>query len=186
MLMLTALRKTHMSLANIKEGVWSQERGNELSFKTIGIIGFGHVGKLVAEFLTPFSCEVLAYDQDPNIYQVPLEDILQQSDIISIHLPLTEATKNLINKDNLKQCKDDVKIINTARGGIVNEDDLLLFLQDNPKAFGAFDVFENEPNHTSPLLDLKNFYATSHLGSMTEEGVIAMGLAAIEGLDQNT
>ena len=63
---------------------------------------------------------------------------------------------------------------------------MLLFLQDNPKAFGAFDGFENEPNHTSPLLDLKNFYATSHLGSMTEEGVIAMGLAAIEGLDQNT
>ena len=186
MLMLTALRKTHVSLANIKEGIWSQERGNELSFKTIGIIGFGHVGKLVAEFLTPFSCEVLAYDQDPEIYQVPLEDILQQSDIISIHLPLTDATKNLINKDNLRQCKDDVKIINTARGGIVNEDDLLLFLQDNPKAFGAFDVFDNEPNHTSPLFDLTNFYATSHLGSMTEEGVIAMGLAAIEGLDQNT
>ena len=92
----------------------------------------------------------------------------------------------MIDKKLLEISKKDLKLINTSRGGIVNEEHLYNYLINNERAFAAFDVFEVEPAFNSPLLDLKNFFATSHLGSMTEEGVIAMGLAAIEGLDENS
>ena len=81
--------------------------------------------------------------------------------------------------------KNDVKLINTSRGGIVDENALESFLKNNVNAFASFDVFEKEPAYNHPLLDLNNFYATSHLGSMTLEGVISMGMAAIYGLDEN-
>ena len=81
--------------------------------------------------------------------------------------------------------KEDIRIINTSRGGIVDEDALLKFLTDKTKAFAGFDVFETEPAFNHPLLKINNFYATSHLGSMTIEGVISMGMAAINGLDEN-
>ena len=100
-------------------------------------------------------------------------------------MPLTDSSKGFIDKKLFEISKKDLKIINTSRGGIVNEEHLFNFLKNNEKAFAAFDVFEVEPAFDSPLLNLKNFFATSHLGSMTEEGVIAMGLAAIEGLDEN-
>ena len=115
-----------------------------------------------------------------------MDDIAKRADIISIHLPLTDKTSYLIDEEFLNACKEDIKIINTSRGGIINEDHLEKFLLKNNNAFAALDVFENEPAFQSPLINLKNFFATSHLGSMTEEGVISMGLAAIDGLDQNS
>ena len=92
----------------------------------------------------------------------------------------------MINDKFFGLCKKDVKIINTSRGGIINEEHLEKFLSGNENAFATLDVFEEEPACNSPLLALPNFFATSHLGSMTEEGVISMGLAAIKGLDQNS
>ena len=189
-LILTSLRGTHNSLNKIKAGEWSQERGNELFQKTVGILGYGNIGSLLHELLKPFNCNILIFEENiinhQDINQTSLDDIAKRADIISIHLPLTDKTSYLIDEEFLNACKKDIKIINTSRGGIINEDHLEKFLLKNNNAFAALDVFENEPAFQSPLINLKNFFATSHLGSMTEEGVISMGLAAIDGLDQNS
>ena len=189
-LILTSLRGTHDSLNKIKAGEWSQERGNELFQKTVGILGYGNIGSLLHELLKPFNCNILIFEENKinhqDIDQTSLDDIAKRADIISIHLPLTDKTSYLIDEEFLNACKKDIKIINTSRGGIINEDHLEKFLLKNNNAFAALDVFENEPAFQSPLINLKNFFATSHLGSMTEEGVISMGLAAIDGLDQNS
>ena len=121
-----------------------------------------------------------------NIHQKSLHELLSESEIISIHIPLLAETENLIDIDEFSLMKEDVNIINTSRGGIVNEKALETFLIKNKRAFAGFDVFKTEPAFNHPLLELENFYATSHLGSMTIEGVIAMGMAAINGLDENS
>ena len=187
---LTSLRGTHSSIQKIKNGIWSQERGNELYKKTVGILGFGNIGSLLNDLIKPFDCNILVYEineiDQPDINQTDLSEIAKKADIISIHLPLTRETNSLINDKFFGLCKKDVKIINTSRGGIINEEHLEKFLSGNENAFATLDVFEEEPAFNSPLLNLPNFFATSHLGSMTEEGVISMGLAAINGLDQNS
>ena len=187
---LTSLRRTHSSLQKIKNGIWSQERGNELYKKTVAILGFGNIGSLLNDLIKPFDCNILVYEineiDQPDINQTDLSEIAKKADIISIHLPLTRETNSLINDKFFGLCKKDVKIINTSRGGIINEEHLEKFLSGNENAFATLDVFEEEPAFNSPLLNLPNFFATSHLGSMTEEGVISMGLAAIKGLDQNS
>ena len=189
-LIFTSLRRTHKSLEEIKNRIWSQDRGNELYRKTVGILGFGNIGSLLYDLIRPFDCNILVYEinkiNNEDINQTNLEEIAKKADILSIHLPLTAETSYLINDNFLNLCKKDLKIINTSRGGIINEKHLERFLHENHNAFGALDVFEEEPAFNSPLLNLDNFFATSHLGSMTEEGVIAMGLAAITGLDQNS
>ena len=188
-LIFTSLRRTHNSLEKIKRGTWSQERGNELYRKSIGILGFGNIGSLLYDLIKPFECEVLVYEineiDKQGINQTHLDEIAEKVDILSIHLPLTKETNHLIGKKFFGLCKKDLKIINTSRGGIINEKYLERFLSENENAFAALDVFEEEPAFNSPLLNLRNFFATSHLGSMTEEGVISMGLAAINGLEQN-
>jgi len=201
---LLALRKISSSKENISKNIWSQNKGNELYKKSIGIIGFGNIGQRLAEMLESFECKIFFYDnikfsseklkviysdKSENFYkcleQKSLESILTHSDIISIHIPLLEETQNMISSKELNLMKDNVRIINTSRGGIVDENALLEFLQLKKEAFASFDVFEFEPAFNNPLLNQDNFYATSHLGSMTLESVIAMGLAAINGLDEN-
>ena len=199
-----ALRKAPSSKEDICNNIWSQNKGHELFGKTIGIIGFGNIGQRLAELLEPFKCKIIFYDgiefskeelvdKFPsrsesfinNLQQSSLNEVLKVSDIVSIHIPLLEETQNLISVDELACLKKDVRIINTSRGGIVDEKALEDFLNQNKNAFAAFDVFETEPAFNHPLLKLNNFYATSHLGSMTIEGVISMGIAAINGLDEN-
>ena len=199
-----ALRKAPSSKEDICNNIWSQNKGHELFGKTIGIIGFGNIGQRLAELLEPFKCKIIFYDgiefskeelvdKFPsrsesfinNLQQSSLNEVLKVSDIVSIHIPLLEETQNLISVDELGCLKKDVRIINTSRGGIVDEKALEDFLNQNKNAFAAFDVFETEPAFNHPLLKLNNFYATSHLGSMTIEGVISMGIAAINGLDEN-
>ena len=201
---LLALRKIPSSKEDISKNIWSQNKGNELYKKSIGIIGFGNIGQRLAEILEPFECKISFYDnikfsteklkliypnKSDNFYkyleQKSLESILTQSDIISIHIPLLKETQNMISSEELNLMKHNVKVINTSRGGIVDENALLKFLQLKNDAFASFDVFESEPAFNNPLLNQDNFYATSHLGSMTLESVIAMGLAAINGLDEN-
>ena len=199
-----ALRKAPSSKEDICNNIWSQNKGHELFGKTIGIIGFGNIGQRLAELLEPFKCKIVFYDgiefskeelvdkfpsrpEDfiNNLQQSSLNEVLKEADIVSIHIPLLEETQNLISVDELACLKKDVRIINTSRGGIVDEKALEDFLNQNEDSFAAFDVFEIEPAFNNPLLKLNNFYATSHLGSMTIEGVISMGIAAINGLDEN-
>jgi len=202
-LILTCLKKIHENNQEILLGNWSQEKGSELSGKTIGILGFGNIGQKLASFMSPFNCKVLFFDEinfDQNelkhiskvhnlnydlLHQESLQTILHKADILSIHLPLNLETEDIISLPELNQLKSNICIVNTARGGIVNEDDLYAFLSANPYAFASFDVFKEEPAFKNPLLNLPNFFATSHRSSLTNEGVNTMGLAAINGLDDN-
>ncbi|MDB9909862.1 phosphoglycerate dehydrogenase, partial [Gammaproteobacteria bacterium] len=106
-------------------------------------------------------------------------------DIISIHLPLNEGTQNIVNKEALAHLKPSAVIVNTARGGIVNEEELFNFLKLNRDNFAAFDVFHEEPVIKNSLFELENFFGTSHRSSLTFEGINSMGMAAINGLDDN-
>ena len=202
-LTLLSLRKIHRNHAEITEGIWSQEKGAELFGKTVGLLGFGNIGQKFASFLKPFDCKIIIFDEKiysnkelssirqhlgltPNqLYQEDLATVLNHSDILSIHVPLLPETKDMISKKELSLLKTSISIINTARGGIVNESDLHAFLSRNPDAFAAFDVFAEEPALDNPLFKLPNFFGTSHRSSLTHEGINAMGLAAIAGLDDN-
>ena len=202
-LCLISLRKIHMNHMEILQGQWSQEKGSELFGKTIGLLGFGNIGKQFASLLQPFNCKILFFDEQQFenediavlcddlalnpalIQQKELSFILEHADILSIHLPLSTGTENIISSKELSKLKTNVSIVNTARGGIINELDLFNFLSDQPHAFAAFDVYAEEPAINNPLFELSNFYGTSHRSSLTHEGINSMGLAAIAGLDDN-
>lgn len=152
--------------------------GNELEGKKFGIIGTGKIGMRVANIASAFGCNVLAYNRTKkedteNIKYVDLETLLKESDIVSIHVPLTEQTKNLINKENLKLMKKSSIIINTARGGIVNSEDLAEALNREIIAGAGVDVFEVEPpiGREHPLLHAKNVIVTPHIGFATKEAL---------------
>lgn len=202
-LILIGLKKIQDNNLDILNGNWSQEKGSELFDKTIGLLGFGNIGQKLASLLRPFDCNILFFDEKkfskkeisdissklnyaPNlIQQVSLQQVLKQSDILSVHLPLTGSTENIISSDELNELRSNVCIVNTARGGIVNEEDLYIFLSENPCSYAGFDVYKEEPAINNPLFELKNFFGTSHRSSLTNEGILSMGMAAINGLDDN-
>lgn len=174
----------------LQEDIWFQPRGFNLHGKTVGIIGLGHVGQELVKMLMPFSVKVMAFDVlekeqfcfQYNVVQTNLQNLLKNSDVISIHLPLTSRTKNFINVECLRMMKDGVFLINTARGGIVDELALESFLISGKIAAAAFDVFMEEPFFDQRLKKRENFYYTSHIGGSTVESIQAMGMASIEGL----
>jgi len=202
-LTLLSLRKVHRNHVEITEGIWSQEKGSELFRKTVGLLGFGNIGQKFVSFLAPFDCKIIFFDEKvftnqellqiskdlglkpDSIQQGELEAVLNQADVLSIHLPLLPDTENIISTKELNFLKPSVSIINTARGGIVDEIALHSFLSSNPNSFAAFDVYAEEPAIENPLFELPNFFGTSHRSSLTHEGILAMGLAAIAGLDDN-
>ena len=194
LLMLNSLRQVHNNKTEIIEGNWTQAKGQELKGKKIGIIGFGNIGSCLVSLLKPFGNKILFFDErkfssaeidkfnDKNLKQASISEVLSTSDIVSIHIPLSSGTKNMINKKAFKQMKESIILINTSRGGIVDEVELYKFLKNNNLAFASFDVFEHEPAFKSPLLKLDNFFASSHRASLTEQGIQSMGIAAINGL----
>ena len=202
-LILIGLKKIQDNNIDIMNGNWSQEKGSELYGKNIGLLGFGNIGQKLASLLQPFNCRISFLDEkkfskeeisdiasklnyEPNlIKQMSLQQVLKESDILSIHLPLTASTENIISLDELNELRSNVCIVNTARGGIVNEKDLYIFLSKNPCSYAGFDVYKEEPVKNNPLFKLKNFFGTSHRSSLTNEGILSMGMAAINGLDDN-
>ena len=190
-LILISLRQNFNNLEEISRRVWSQKKGRDLYGKKIGIIGYGNIGKKLTSILKPFNVEIMVFDkvkiqlnktQQSYITQVPLNKLLKETDIISMHLPLLENTKDFLTNKDFALMKRDVVLVNTARGGIVNEGDLYQFLKNNSEAFGAFDVFKKEPIFNSKLFKLPNFFASSHRASLTNEGIFNMGMSAIDGL----
>ena len=202
-LMLIGLKKIHQNHIQIINKEWPQDKGFELSKKTIGILGFGNIGQALSKILMGFNCKINFFDvrafsqseledicknqsiHKDAIMQMDLDDVLFESDIISIHLPLNSETENIIDSSALQKLKPHTVIVNTARGGIVNENDLIDFLSKNQDSFAAFDVFKEEPVKEHNLFHLTNFFGTSHRSSLTYEGINSMGLAAIKGLDDN-
>lgn len=203
-LILLGLRKIHTNHIQISKGIWPQNKGFELYKKKVGILGFGNIGQTLVALLQSFRCEIIFFDQhifqpdeikdicnshniNPStLRQANFNEVLAESDVLSIHLPLNSKTKNIINANALLEVKPHVVLVNTARGGIVQEKDLIYFLSSNPDAFAAFDVFAKEPAIKNPLFNLDNFFGTSHRSSLTFEGINSMGMAAINGLDDNT
>lgn len=172
-------KNLYESISDTRAHKWSKLTGYELEGKTIGIVGFGAIGKKVAQMAFGLGMKVLAYDpyfidseatQAFRVEVVELEDILKRSDFVSLHIPLTEETRNFVTMKELKIMKPSAVLINTARGGIVNEADLFEALSANIIRAAYFDVLVNEPpREDEPLLGLPNFYATPHIASRSRE-----------------
>jgi D-3-phosphoglycerate dehydrogenase len=183
----------HVPAANreVLSGVWRQHVGGLLSGRVVGIVGCGCVGKDLVSLLQPFGCTVLANDivdlreycAQSRVEAVGLEELLSRSDVVSLHLPLDESTRNLISASRLLAMKPGAVLINTARGGIVDEPALKAALLGGKLAAAAFDVFYEEPPQDTELLRLPNFLATPHIGGSAREAILQMGRAAIDGLD---
>ena len=174
-LMLQLARNIGLSNNDLREGAWKRRFGYRLSEMTIGIIGFGRIGSRVVERLAAFGNPrilINSLDQDNSIYPdlklewVEKEYLYKNSDLISLHVPLTDETNNMITMNELELMKPSSMIINTARGGIINEEDLSDALSKGLISQAAIDVFLDEP-YTGPLRDLNNCFLTAHLGSMS-------------------
>lgn len=190
---ITMLRHVHAANREVLSGTWRQHVGGELSGRTVGIIGCGHVGKDLVAMLKPFDCPILVHDirDYPDFYKahgirpVSMEELLAQSDLVTLHVPLDESTRNILNEQRLALMKPSAVLLNAARGGLVDEAALKRMLQEKKLAAAAFDVFAVEPPVDTELLSLPNFLATPHIGGSAEEAILAMGRAAIDGLDIN-
>ena len=183
-------RMIPQAYSSMKAGKWEKKKfeGVELFDKTLGIIGLGAIGGVVANRCTALGMKVLAFDpfistekaKQLGIELADLETIYKRSDFITLHTPKTKETAGLINKDTIAKMKDGVRIINCARGGIVNEADLYEALKTGKVAGAAFDVFEKEPPENHPLMTLDNFIATPHLGASTLEAQENVATAVAE------
>jgi len=184
--MLNMLRKIPYMDQKMREGSWERYIGRDLSESTVGIIGYGRIGKLVYKKLsgfTPKNIYVNDIDLDQlnglNSSQIAnLEKVLEESEIITIHIPLDEKSKNLITKKELDSMKKNALLINTSRGGIVNEKDLINWLKENPEASAAIDTFLDEP-YNGEFVKLENCYLSPHAGSCTEKSRLDMELGAV-------
>ncbi len=187
------LRHTPQAGAEVLDGTWRQHIGRQLSERTVGIVGCGHVGKDLGILLRAFGCRVLAHDildfpdyyAEHGIQPVGLEELLRESDVVTLHLPMDHTTRNILSAERLALMKPDAILINAARGGLVDEDALKAALTDGRLSGAAFDVFSTEPPEDRALLERPNFIVTPHIGGSAEEAILAMGRAAIRGLDEN-
>jgi phosphoglycerate dehydrogenase-like enzyme len=185
--MLMLSRNLYITSNQLKEGIWNKNGGYSLSELTIGIIGLGYIGKELVRLLNPFNVNILgndilevsSYASESNIKIVSKEELYKLSDIITIHTPFTELTKNLINIDSIAQMKESVLLVNTARGGIINELDLKNSLLSGRIAGAAIDVYQIEPPKDLELLTIPNLICTPHIAGNANKAVIAMGMEPI-------
>ena len=187
------LHRTIFANAEVRKGRWYQVKGRQLSDCTVGIIGCGHVGKDLVKLLQPFNCKILANDvldfkdfyKKYEVTSVGLEELIRKSDIVTLHLPLDKSTQNILDSDKLSLLKNDAVLINLARGGLIDEVALKELLNNNKIAGAALDVFEVEPPVDPSFATMDNVLITPHIGGSTEEAILAMGMAAIEGLENS-
>lgn len=188
--MLMLSRNLFVSSNQLKKGIWDKQGGFELSGKTIGIVGVGNIGKEVIRLLAPFNCMIFVNDiirQEEyylanNVEETSKERIFKECDLISIHTPLDDKTENLVTIKEFDKMKSTAYIINSARGGIINEDDLKIALKKNIIAGAAVDAYIEEPPNDKELLALDNLICTPHIGGNSKEAILAMGKSAIENI----
>lgn len=191
-LALALARQIPQSHASLTSGKWERNRfmGFEVRDKTLGLVGLGRIGAEVARRARGLEMSILAYDPvvstdraaQLGVMLATLDEVLAQSDFVSVHVPLIETTRNLINADRLAQMKPTAYLINAARGGIVDEAALALALDAGRLAGAAFDVFEREPPTGSPLVGHPRVIVTPHLGASTREAQELTGLDVAEGV----
>ena len=189
-LIMSANRKITEANKLTKAGTWNREAftANELAYKTLGIIGLGRIGSRVAKMAKAFDMNVVAFDpylsNDESFTKVgaqraSYEEVLRQADILSFHVPLTKETKNMFNRSHLEYITPETILVNTSRGGVVNEEDLAAALTNKDIAYAALDVFAKEPlTKESKLLKIPNIILTPHLGAYTEQAFLKASLAA--------
>jgi D-3-phosphoglycerate dehydrogenase len=190
--MLALARQIPQATASLKAGKWEKKLflGSELYEKTLGIIGLGKIGREMAKRASGLGMDLVAYDpyvreaevRDLGLKLLPMEDLLQYSDYITIHVPLVPETKHLLGEREFAMMKDGVRLINCARGGVVDEQALYDALMSGKVAGAALDVFEEEPPKDNPLLKLDNVIATPHLGASAREGQVRSGMEIAEKL----
>ena len=189
-LILAAARKIPALSAAVKAGEWPRSTGIQIAGKTIGIIGLGAIGKGVAKRAQGFSMRVLAYDPYINeayaaanhIEVCTLEALLKQSDVISLHIPHTEETHHMISAARMEQMKDGVILINTSRGGLIDETAAASCMTSGKISGLGLDAFEAEPPEHSALFDLPNVILTPHTGAHTAEATENMARMSIDNL----
>ena len=176
---ITSLRNTNNLINDVKSNKWPFTFGRLLSGKTVGIIGFGNIGSDLHKLLKPFGCKILVNDINKknkfnSLYKIKnsnIKNLLVNSDIISIHIPLNKNNYFFFSKEQFNLLKKNVTLVNTSRGGIVDEKYLYKFLKSKTQSNAFFDVMLNEPITNKKLLNLKNFYLTPHLAGSTAETV---------------
>ena len=190
-LMFDLARNISINVSKVKDNKWERVKGVELTDKTLGIIGCGSIGKEVVRRARGLEMSVLINDpyfkdqeliRDQAINLSDKSTLIENSDFISLHLPLNSETKNIISKNELKKMKESSYLINTARGGLIDEEALLWALKNNEISGAACDVFSEEPPGQHPLLELDNFILTPHIGANTKESVLRMANQATENI----
>jgi len=190
-LLLALARKIPQGDATMRAGKWDRKKfvGTEICGKTIGIVGLGRIGASVAQRLKGFEVELIAYNpyvpeettRRIGVEPVSLDDLLRRSDFITLHTPLNDETRGLIGAPQFEIMKDGVRLVNVARGGIVDEQALAEAVKSGKVGGFAFDVFSKEPpDPSNPLLDLPNSVITPHLGASTEEAQIKVAIDVAE------
>lgn len=188
---LALLHRVPETSVALRGGDFQKLVGRQLTGRVVGIIGCGYVGKDLVALLAPFGCRVLAHDirDYPEFYAasgvepVSLERLLAESDIVTLHVPLDESTRGMIGAAELARMQRGACLINAARGGLVDEAALIDVLSSGHLKGAACDVFQLEPDANPALLALPTFLGTPHIGGSTAEAQLAMGRAAIAGLD---
>ena len=188
--MLAVARQLPEANASTHSGKWEKSRfmGVELTAKTLGVIGCGNIGSIAAERALGLKMKVIAYDpflseeraDKLGVRKVELDELLEKADFITLHVPLTEKTKNVLSRENIAKLKPGVRIVNCARGGLVDEEALAEALKEGRVAGAAFDVFAVEPATESPLFNLGNVVVPPHLGAATTEAQETVALQVAE------
>jgi phosphoglycerate dehydrogenase-like enzyme len=177
----------------LKQGIWNKDGGFNLSGRTIGIIGVGHIGKEVIRLLAPFNCKILVNDiidqseyyASVGVTEATKEEIFAQAEIITMHTPATPLTHHLINEKSISLMRKDALVINAARGPLVDYKALKEALKSGRIAGAATDVYDEEPPEDRELVALNNLVTTPHIGGNSKEAVVAMGMSAIEHLKKH-
>jgi len=179
-LMLSMAREIPRADREIRDGNWIKKElmGSELKGKYLGIVGLGNIGKRLGRLARALNMNIIGYDVTPiddefskevGLMKADLDTLLSSADYVSFHVPLLDSTHHMINAEKLKMMKNTARIINTARGGVIDEEALYNSLKDGSLAGAALDVFEVEPATGNKLITLPNFIATPHMGAQTKE-----------------
>ena len=178
-LMFSLMRHIHLASPSTHEGKWEKSKflGTELKGKTLGIVGFGNIGQRVAEIASVIGMKIITNSASAsddilsrfNTSKVSTDELISTSDVISLHTKLNDETKNMFNVTSLNSMKPSSVLINCARGGLINEADLKVALDNDVIAAAAVDVYETEPATNSPLFNAKNLLLTPHLGASSKE-----------------
>jgi D-3-phosphoglycerate dehydrogenase len=187
-LILSMMRNVQKAHHQMKNGKWDKKSltGSEIAGKTLGVVGYGRIGGMLGTKARALGMNVIAYNPPPRPevndgveFIDELGEFLRRSDVISLHVPAIESTRNMINKENIAKMKDGVFIINTSRGEIIDEDALYEACKSGKVAGAALDVYKTEP-YTGKLLELENVCFTPHLGASTKEAQMRIGKELVE------